>query len=134
MVWPMRGDSASITTRPRMSIVLPAEKGTMARITLSFGQTSACARRTKAGAAIAAEVSARNRRRCMRMDRLLSEQKPMMTLRCEVRKSRTCDDMKFALLRRSSVADAQLHARLALIAVDGDIARDVKAAAAAVDE
>src|SRR5947209_18923962 len=64
----MRGESASMTTRHRMSMVLPAENGTIERITLSFGQASARALRTRAGAASAAEVSARNRRRWMRMD------------------------------------------------------------------
>src|ERR1700748_1985303 len=63
MVCPSCCDSGSVTMRPMMSMVLPPEKGTTARITRSFGQVSAQAVREIAGAASAAEASVRKRRR-----------------------------------------------------------------------
>ena len=46
-----------------MSMVLPAAKGTTARMILSFGQASATARRESAGATSAVVASVRKRRR-----------------------------------------------------------------------
>ncbi len=51
--------------RPIMSMVLPAENGTMARIGLAEGQACAAAMRGSAGAAKAAAVSDKKRRRLL---------------------------------------------------------------------
>src|SRR5262249_46650889 len=69
MVWPSCFDSGSRTMRPRMSMVLPAENGTIARIGLAVGHAAwANADRTRVGAANALDESWRNLRRlCVSM-------------------------------------------------------------------
>jgi hypothetical protein len=52
--------------RAMISMVLPAAKGTTARMILSLGHASAKARRPSAGAMIAAQASVRTRRRLFR--------------------------------------------------------------------
>jgi len=56
-----------------MSMVLPAVNGTMARMVLSLGQTSALARCGSAGVASAAAVNVKKRRRLWLVTRSLPE-------------------------------------------------------------
>ncbi|MEI9804246.1 MAG: hypothetical protein WDN48_06875 [Pseudolabrys sp.] len=64
MVWPSWRDSGSSTMRPMMSMVLPALKGTTARMVLAVGQApSARAKLGSAGAAKAPAANVKKRRR-----------------------------------------------------------------------